>query len=317
MPTARLPIDAAHRAASSDAHAIGAVTGLTAALAGKAAVAHETALTGVHGIVLANGQSVGLGPDALKDVSTSTGATCVGYRAGYKVTSAQTTLIGHYAGGNNLTAQVTAIGYQAAVASTVAITAIGHMAAVSNTTGDTNTAIGYQAMRYATGKSNTAIGDKALYGTSGASTGNGNTAIGYQAASSLTTGNNNTAIGSQAASLLTIGGTNTAIGFRAGMWFADGTTPNQNSVFSCYIGNETKASVAGVVNETAIGDKAIGGGSNTVRLGNSSVTAWLPGATNKVAIGSATLAFKEQYMTDGTNTWKLTVDATGPVWTSL
>jgi len=32
MPTARLPIDAAHRAASSDAHAIGAVTGLTSAL---------------------------------------------------------------------------------------------------------------------------------------------------------------------------------------------------------------------------------------------------------------------------------------------
>lgn len=39
MPTARLPIDAAHRAASSDAHAIGAVTGLTDALAGKEAVA--------------------------------------------------------------------------------------------------------------------------------------------------------------------------------------------------------------------------------------------------------------------------------------
>lgn len=35
MPTARLPIDAAHRAASSDAHAIGAVTGLTDALATK------------------------------------------------------------------------------------------------------------------------------------------------------------------------------------------------------------------------------------------------------------------------------------------
>ena len=33
MPTARLPIDAAHRAATSDAHAIGAVTGLTDALA--------------------------------------------------------------------------------------------------------------------------------------------------------------------------------------------------------------------------------------------------------------------------------------------
>lgn len=38
MPTARLPIDAAHRAATADAHAIGAVTGLQAALdAGAAA----------------------------------------------------------------------------------------------------------------------------------------------------------------------------------------------------------------------------------------------------------------------------------------
>ena len=47
MPTARLPIDAAHRAASSDAHAIGAVTGLTDALAGKEAALGSPALDGM------------------------------------------------------------------------------------------------------------------------------------------------------------------------------------------------------------------------------------------------------------------------------
>lgn len=41
MPTARLPIDAAHRAASSDAHAIDAITGLTDALAARPATGHR------------------------------------------------------------------------------------------------------------------------------------------------------------------------------------------------------------------------------------------------------------------------------------
>lgn len=49
MPTARLPIDAAHRAATADAHPMGAVTGLQTALDAKATVA----ATDNGGIILA------------------------------------------------------------------------------------------------------------------------------------------------------------------------------------------------------------------------------------------------------------------------
>jgi len=232
MPTARLPIDAAHRAASSDAHAIGAVTGLTDALAGKAAVAHETALTGVHGITVPNADSIGVGEFTM--TSTTGAANAV----------------------------------------------FGHRAAQFMTTAQRNAVFGYMAKR--TGL-----------------TGSFGVFFGYMAGYALA------------------GDGNVAVGYNSARYLADGSTANETSSYGTYVGFGTKASVAGVTNETAIGNQAIGGGSNTVRLGNASVVSWLPGDTNKVALGSPTLAFKEQYMTDGTNTWKLTVDATGPVWTSI
>lgn len=74
MPTARLPIDAAHRAATSDAHAIGAVTGLADALAAKAALApivsyeftgnrevRPTAISTVDGTITAAGHGLANG----------------------------------------------------------------------------------------------------------------------------------------------------------------------------------------------------------------------------------------------------------------
>ena len=285
MPTARLPIDAAHRAASSDAHAIGAVTGLTDALAGKAAVAHETALTGVHGIVANGTNSYGLGDSSVLAVNVGTGNVAFGFECLKAATSA------NYAVG---------IGYKALLRNTTGYgnIALGNVALGNNTTGHSSVAIGGYALGAQTsGNSNFAIGGDSLRWCS---TGARNAAIGFSALNGITTTNNNIGIGAS-----------------AGNFLADGVTSNQTSANCTYIGAYARASVASAANETVIGYTAIGGGSNTVRLGNSSVTAWLPGATNKVAIGSATLAFKEQYMTDGTNTWKLTVDATGPVWTSI
>jgi len=68
MPTARLPIDAAHRAASSDAHAIGAVTGLTDALA----AGRSEVLSSVT--VLSTDHPATWTADAATDVLTSSAA---------------------------------------------------------------------------------------------------------------------------------------------------------------------------------------------------------------------------------------------------
>ena len=265
MPTARLPIDAAHRAASSDAHAIGAVTGLTDALAGKAAVAHETALTGVHGILRVGSAStgIGLGSELLAS-STSNAVVAIGHQAGKANTTGSGVYIGYQAGLKATTGNIVAIGAYAGQAVTIATESV-------------------------------CVGGSARYST----TTGGVTAIGYAAGFANTTG-----------SIV-------AIGHSAGRYLSDGTSENATAQGCTYIGNASRASTAGAANETVIGYQAIGGGSNTVRFGNASVVAWLPGATNKVAIGSSTLAFKQLYMTDGTNNWKLTVDATGPVWTSI
>ena len=68
MPTARLPIDAAHRAATADAHAIGAVTGLADALAaGRSEVLSSVTL-------LSTDHPATWTADAATDVLTSSAA---------------------------------------------------------------------------------------------------------------------------------------------------------------------------------------------------------------------------------------------------
>ena len=61
---------------------------------------------------------------------------------------------------------------------------------LNNTTGNNNTAIGYQALTSYAGSQSTAIGTNALRDTSGIS----NFAIGYQAGRRITTGIGNLAI---------------------------------------------------------------------------------------------------------------------------
>ena len=298
MSTARLPIDAAHRAASSDAHAIGAVTGLTDALAGKAAVAHETALTDVHGIVRkgAGSASIGIGTQAARLV-TSDGTIAIGSYSAYQVEDKVATAVGHRALFSSKGNLNSAFGYDALYSSNAnANSAFGHEAARATTIGSSNCAFGTLSMRNnIAGSDNSAFGYDTLYSSNA---------------------NANSAFGSLSLFSLTSGAYNCAFGYQAGRYNAD-SSANQTSSYGLYVGSGIRASVAGAINETVIGYNAIGGGSNTVTLGNASVVNWLPGATNKVAIGSTTLAFKELYMTDGTNNWKLTVDATGPVWTSL
>jgi hypothetical protein len=69
----------------------------------------------------------------------------------------------------------------------------------------------------------------------------------------------------------TTGYSNIAFGYDAGRRISGGGA-NQTSNQSIFIGEDTRASGAGNTNEMVLGHTAIGQGSNTVTLGNSSIT---------------------------------------------
>ena len=149
-------------------------------------------------------------------------------------------------------------------------TAYGSGSLYSNTTGGYNTANGVNSLYLnTTGSNNTANGLQALYNNT---TGGSNTANGVNSLYSNTTGYFNVANGYQSLNSNTTGSQNTADGYQAGLFIANGSTNNTTSDYSVYLGSETKASADNAQNEVVIGYNAIGAGSNTIQLGNTSVT---------------------------------------------
>jgi Chaperone of endosialidase len=141
-------------------------------------------------------------------------------------------------------------------------TAVGVNALFSNTAGG-NTAVGADALRLnTTGFQNTAMGDGALQSNTDSSfntaigegaltqnTGDGNTACGNVALFNNTTGSNNTALGNIAGTNLTTGDNNIDIGYNVG---------------------------------------GVAGESNTIRIGNSDITAtFITGISGATASGGA------------------------------
>jgi hypothetical protein len=155
---------------------------------------------------------------------------------------------------------------------------------------DFNTFLGYQAGKNVVSGAqyNTFIGYQAGFSSSTAasSTADYNTAIGYRALFNNTTGYKNTAVGNAALYYNTTGFNNTAVGDEAGIYIADGTTPNATSTNSVYLGADTKASFSGATNEIVIGYGAVGAGSNSVVLGNDSITRTI--LKGNVGIGTTT-----------------------------
>lgn len=182
-------------------------------------------------------------------------------------------------------------------------TALGAYALSANTIGNHNTAIGYSAMETnISGSQNTAIGVVALL----ANKGSGNTAIGMSALTSNTTGGFNSSVGVQALESNTIGTYNMAFGNAAldnnttgnanvgigllalgnnvsgsnniglgassGRVIADGATVNSITDNSVFIGVNSKANANNQTNQIVIGYNAIGNGSNTAQIGNTSIT---------------------------------------------
>ena len=184
-------------------------------------------------------------------------------------------------------------------------TSIGLSALSSNTSGINNTAVGEYTLRGNTvGYNNAAFGSRALYNSIN---GNHNTAIGHYALYSNfsshsntavglgalrnTNGNNNTAIGFYSLYRNSTGTYNVANGFEAGHYIADGSTPNFTGDFNIFIGSDTKALADNDQNEIVIGYNATGAGSNSVTLGNDSVTKTiLKGVVEFKVSGSNTFA---------------------------
>ena len=132
---------------------------------------------------------------------------------------------------------------------------IGQSSMWYNRTGGWNVAIGESAMNSNHGSYNTAIGFEAMAsnwsngGTDGTNTMTRNVGVGYKAGHDITTGTDNVFIGYQAGDLLTTGDNN------------------------IIIGKDAAFSAVGVDSEIVIGSGATGEGTNTVTLGNSSITA--------------------------------------------
>jgi hypothetical protein len=222
--------------------------------------------------------------------SGNTGAlnTAVGYNAGASLRAGGTNVaVGNDAGSTNQNANNTvAVGAQAALLNTASdITAVGANALDANTTGTNNTAVGKDALGgCTTGSSNTALGHGALDAitTQGSNTAIGtnalgsacdqfNTAVGAEALAANTS-NLNVAVGYLALGNTAAASGNTAIGTNAGRFRGTGTDALATGSNSVFVGYNSRASADGQSNQIVIGHDALGNGSNTTTIGNSSTT---------------------------------------------
>ena len=204
----------------------------------------------------------------------SLGNTFLGVNAGARNTTGVSNLfIGNDAGLLNTTGTTNVfIGRYAGDANTTgtANVFVGVNAGTSNTTGLRNIAVGGSALSSLTGANNdnVAIGVGALQvATSGT-----NTAVGKDSLIGLTTGTGNTSLGQLSGRRITTTNNNLFLGNNSGSVIADGTTFNTTPSDSVYLGGGTKAGADGQTNQIVIGYNAIGKGSNTAIIGNTSVT---------------------------------------------
>jgi hypothetical protein len=270
-------------------------------------------------------QNVANGYQSLYSNTTGNNNVAVGYQAlRFNTTGSNNVVTGTQSLYNNTTGDSNVSnGIQSLYSNTTGNfnTANGNAALYSNTTGNNNTANGSSALRLnATGNFNTANGSSALYfNTTGSyntangyaalfanTTGSYNAVNGYQALFSNTSGNYNIAIGNWALRRNITGSNNVAVGDEAGATVFGGATniTPENSVF---IGKGTKSGTNNDTNQIVIGYNAIGDGSNTARIGNTSTTAlYVGGAAAGVVLKSP----------NGT-AYKITVDNNGLLVTTL
>ena len=146
-------------------------------------------------------------------------------------------------------------------------TFIGSYAGNANNSGAENVFIGISAGQTTSSSSNnTAVGSYALL----SSNANSNSAFGWQAGTNSSSGNSNCFFGLNAGLNSTTGSVNIFLGVNSGRFVSDGTNNIlvNNSVF---LGSNSRALANNQTNQIVIGESAIGAGSNTATLGNTSI----------------------------------------------
>ena len=250
--------------------------------------------------------NVGVGASAFTSNTSGNYNTAVGASSLYSNTSgANNTAFGYSALTSNMSGNYnTAVGASSLYSNTSGYnTAVGYASLYSNISGNYNTAVGASSLYSNTSSySNTALGYYALYSNiSGYNTavgyaslrsnisGNYNTAVGASSLYSNTSSDNNTALGYYALYNNKAGSNNVAVGIRAGNLVSAGSalTKPTNSIF---LGAETKAQLDDQTNQIVIGVNAIGAGSNSVVLGNTSITKTL--LRGDIGIGTSSPATK-------------------------
>jgi hypothetical protein len=218
------------------------------------------------------------GYDALGSNTNGSGNVAIGDSALYYNTKGSANIaVGAAALTNNVAgSDAVAVGYAAMFNANNTATAYNNL----------NVAVGYQALEGSstpasnTGNNNTALGAQSLLNNS---SGNNNSMTGFQAGYNNSTGSNNSCSGNQALYNNVAGSSNVAIGFQAGynntssenVFLGDSSGYiNTTGVDNTFIGYNSGITVgsAAFSNVTSLGYQAQSKASNSVNLGNTSVT---------------------------------------------
>jgi hypothetical protein len=236
-----------------------------------------------------NGSNLAIGYQAARYYDQS-GSVAVGYQAlsgfaGSTIVTGQNVAVGYQAAQASNSGLVVAIGYQALAGTsalfssqngTVAVgpqagrylnapnsVAMGYQAfyGSANTllTGGNTVAVGAFAARFLNATNSVAVGYQAMQGVDGASTGESNVAIGYQALVNLTTASNNVAVGLQAANNTLSGNNNVIVGQLA----RQGTSTTQINTSNSVVIGSTAGRYHSGSNSVLIGSNA-GAATSTV-----------------------------------------------------
>jgi hypothetical protein len=214
------------------------------------------------------------GREAGRNNTTGSSNSFIGANAGQNNTTGNNnSFVGVQAGQNNTTGfNNSFVGANAGRENTTGSSNsfVGRDAGLNNTTGNSNSFVGVVAgFNNTTGGNNSFIGANAGQNNT---TGNNNSFVGVVAGFNNTTGGNNTSSGVNSLGNNTTGGSNTAIGSSAGRFLANGSTALTIANNSVFLGADTRANADNETNQIVIGHTAIGLGSNTTVIGNSSTT---------------------------------------------
>lgn len=136
---------------------------------------------------------------------------------------------------------------------------------------ESNTMLGY-----AVGFNNTTGSDNSFFGYNSGyfnTTGLGNTFLGRDSGQKNTGGNSNSAVGYYSLGENTTGGNNISFGYSAGRFIgSSGSSVNGICFESIFLGAQSRANANNQSNQIVIGYAAVGVGSNSVVLGNDSIT---------------------------------------------